>query len=215
MSSIKQIRANRRNAQRSTGPQTPAAKEHVRFNALTHGLRAETVVLPGEDQSKFDQHLARLSAAWLPEDDVEKDFVEQIAVNQWKLVRIDKSEAKIYAPGALPPGELALAIHRLYLTQARLERSISCTIADLQNYRKDRLARHAQDTPKPDEIFSGGLIWKSSAEDPGSYSVLPKVRGLDGVWREIPRELLADFPKPPAPSDKTAPPVNPKPNGSA
>ncbi len=136
-------------------------------------------------------------------------------VNQWKLVRIDKSEAKIYAPGALPPGELALAIHRLYLTQARLERSISCTIADLQNYRKDRLARHAQDTPKPDEIFSGGLIWKSSAEDPGSYSVLPRVRGLDGVWREIPRELLADFPKPPAPGDKTAPPVNPKPNGSA
>ena len=163
-----------------------------------HGLRAESAVIPGEDQSKFDQHLERLSAAWMPQDDMEKSLVEQIAVNQWKLARIDRSEARIHDP-AVPPGEFALAIHRVYLTQVRLERSVSSTIADLDRYRKSRIERHADAAPKANETYSVGLIC-STSEGVHSYSVLPKVRGLDGVWREIPREVLGDFPKPPAPA---------------
>src|ERR1039458_5144949 len=167
MATINQIRANRSNAKRSTGPQTSAGKAGVRFNALVHGLRAESAVIPGEDQSKFDQLLERLSAAWMPQDDMEKSLVEQIAVNQWKL--------------------------------ARLERSVSRTIADLDRYRKSRIERHADAAPKANETYSVGLIC-STSEGVHSYSVLPKVRGLDGVWREIPREVLGDFPKPPAPA---------------
>ena len=182
MSSIKQIRANRRNAQRSTGPQTPAAKEHVRFNALTHGLRAETVVLPGEDQSKFDQHLARLSAAWLPEDDVEKDFVEQIAVNQWKL--------------------------------ARIERSISGTIADLDHYRKTRLQRHKEVGLTETENYKGGAIWGTSEQN-RIYILLPQVRGPDGVWRKIPHAVLGDLSQYSDSDDETKPPIVPEPDGRA
>src|ERR1039458_337476 len=147
MATINQIRANRSNAKRSTGPQTSAGKAGVRFNALVHGLRAESAVIPGEDQSKFDQLLERLSAAWMPQDDMEKSLVEQIAVNQWKLARIDRSEARIHDP-AVPPGEFALAIHRVYLTQVRLERSVSSTIADLDRYRKSRIERRAA-APQP------------------------------------------------------------------
>jgi hypothetical protein len=198
MSTINQIRANRRNAKKSTGPNTPEGKERTRFNGLIHGLRAESAVIPGEDQSKFDQHLERLSAAWMPQDDMEKSLVEQIAVNQWKLARIDRSEARIHDP-AVPPGEFALAIHRVYLTQARLERSVSSTIADLERYRKQRIERHAEIAPKANQTYTAGLIC-STSEGVHSYSVLPKVRGLDGVWREIPREVLGDFPKPPAPA---------------
>src|ERR1035441_2570903 len=106
MATIKQIRANRRNAQKSTGPKTPEGKDKVRFNALVHGLRAESAIIPGEDQSKFDQHLERISNAWQPQDDMEKSLVEQIAVNQWKLARIDRSEARIHDP-AVPPREFA------------------------------------------------------------------------------------------------------------
>jgi len=130
------------------------------------------------------------------------------------LARIDRSEATIYAPGALPPGEFALAIHRVYLTQVRLERSISSTIADLDRYRKTRLERLADIAPKANETYQTGLIWATS-EGVRSYTVLPKVRGLDGVWREIPREVLGDFTQPPASGDQTAPPVTPKPNGQA
>ena len=54
MTSEKQIKANRNNAQKSTGPKTAEGKEIVRYNALGHGLRAETVLLlPGEDSEEL------------------------------------------------------------------------------------------------------------------------------------------------------------------
>jgi len=196
MNTIMQIRANRRNAKKATGPKTRyplgQGKEPSRFDAVVHGLRAGSVVIPGEQKAKFDQHLERLSAAWKPQDDMEKSLVEQIAVNQWKLARIDRSEARIHDP-AMKPGELALAI------QARLERSISNTIANLGRYRKQRLARKVETEPQPNEIYKGGLIWYDE-DGKGHYAVLPRVRGLDGEWREIPREVLADFPDPPDPA---------------
>ena len=210
MATIKQIRANQRNAQKSTGPQSPEAKERVRFNALVHGLRAESTVIPGEDQSKFDQHLERLSAAWMPQDDMEKSLVEDIAVTQWKLARIDRNEARIHDP-AVPSGEYALALHRIYLTQTRLQRAISSTIADLQRYRKERTERLKEEHDKTPAQIKMGLVWHA----PGGshYAVLPRILGLDGAWREIPREVLGDFPNPTPSSDPTAPPIAPKPNG--
>ncbi|MFO0890065.1 MAG: hypothetical protein U0790_13110 [Isosphaeraceae bacterium] len=55
MTSPARIEANRRNAQKSTGPRTEAGKGKVRLNALKHGLDAQTVVLPHEDAAKFEQ----------------------------------------------------------------------------------------------------------------------------------------------------------------
>ena len=46
MISEKQLDANRRNAQLSTGPQTPEGRAAVRNNALTHGLTAQYAVMP-------------------------------------------------------------------------------------------------------------------------------------------------------------------------
>ena len=43
--SAAKLEANRRNAQKSTGPRTEAGKECSKLNAVTHGLRAETLVL--------------------------------------------------------------------------------------------------------------------------------------------------------------------------
>src|ERR1700757_4550142 len=42
-------RINRENAAKSTGPKTDEGKANSRRNALKHGLRAETLVLPGEN----------------------------------------------------------------------------------------------------------------------------------------------------------------------
>jgi hypothetical protein len=194
MSSINQIQANRRNAKKSTGPKTPEGKQHTRFNSLVHGLRAESAVIPGEDQTRFDQHLESLNNAWMPQDDMEKSLVLQIAVNQWKLARLDRAEARIHDP-AVPAGDFALALHRVYLTQIRLERSVSNTIADLERYRKQRIERKIERKKDvaPDEgvCFQMGLIWELG-EGQRHYTVLPRVRGLDGVWREIPYELLGD-----------------------
>jgi hypothetical protein len=45
VTSDKQTQANRRNAQKSTGPKTPEGKAAVRHNALKHGLLAERVLV--------------------------------------------------------------------------------------------------------------------------------------------------------------------------
>jgi hypothetical protein len=42
--STKRAEANRRNAQHSTGPRSPEAKNRTRLNALKHGMRAKTPI---------------------------------------------------------------------------------------------------------------------------------------------------------------------------
>ena len=46
--SDKQHQANCKNAQQSSGPKTPEGKTAVRLNALTHGLRARSLILSYE-----------------------------------------------------------------------------------------------------------------------------------------------------------------------
>src|SRR5687768_17091307 len=46
--SARRLAANRRNAQRSTGPRTDAGKRRASRNALKHGLCSTSACLPGE-----------------------------------------------------------------------------------------------------------------------------------------------------------------------
>jgi len=187
MASIKQIQANRRNAQKSGGARSQAA------NALAHGPRAQSAVISGESQAEFDEHFERLSAALMPQDDFEKSLVEQIAVTQWKLARIDRREARIHDP-AMSATDYASAIHSHYRTPERLERSISATIADLERYRKQRLRRQKDVTHhEKEDWYDMGLVW-DDGKGHGHYAVLPRIRGLDGVMREIPAEVMGDVP---------------------
>ena len=48
------IHANRLNAQRSTGPRTPAGKARVAQNAIRHGILCDQAVLPTEDRRQFE-----------------------------------------------------------------------------------------------------------------------------------------------------------------
>jgi len=60
MSTRKQISANRKNAQKSTGPRTAAGKAVSARNALKSGVDSEAQLLPGEDPAA----LARLTAEY-------------------------------------------------------------------------------------------------------------------------------------------------------
>ena len=48
MASKNKVTANRKNAKKSTGPKTAADKKAVKMNPLSHGLQAESLMIPGE-----------------------------------------------------------------------------------------------------------------------------------------------------------------------
>ena len=211
MATIKQLNANRRNAQKSTGPRTPEGKNKSRFNAVKHGGRAESLLIPGEDPAAFEALRQELIQDWLPQDTMEKLMVEQIAVNEWKSRRLDRAAARVERD-LEDTSDYVMSMNRLSLIQARLERSRDHAIDALKRYRVEHAERHKESGSGEAKRFRKGMTYGTCPED-RSYFILPEVCGLDGVWRTIPRELLGDFPKP-APTAGPAPQLPPKPNGS-
>ena len=96
MTSDKQLEANRLNAQKSTGPRTDEGKAIAKLNALRHGLLAQDVVLPGENESAFDALYEQLREEFSPQGELEFRLVERIATSCWRLRRIGKVEAGIF-----------------------------------------------------------------------------------------------------------------------
>jgi hypothetical protein len=93
MASDAQIAANRRNAQRSTGPRTPEGKAAVRLNALSHGLSARAVLLPGEDPTELHLICERLLASC--EDENRRFLLEEMAVTQFEIARMRRLQVDI------------------------------------------------------------------------------------------------------------------------
>ncbi len=87
------LAANRRNAQKSTGPRTDAGKEKAKMNATTHGLRAETLVLLDEDPQVLDERKEAWRACLLPADDVEERLVDSAVVHTWMQDRARRAQA--------------------------------------------------------------------------------------------------------------------------
>ena len=110
MASDKQIQANRLNAQKSTGPQSPEGKQRVAHNRLKHGLAGEHVVLANEDKSAFDNLLATLNNNWDPHSETEAFLVETLAFNQWRLLRIGRMEQASLSRKHQSYGQLSLTM---------------------------------------------------------------------------------------------------------
>src|SRR4051812_40097170 len=92
MASQKQIEANRRNAQKSTGPVTDLGKATAKFNALKHGMTASTAVLPYEDAHSYAELRESFVATYKPANAVEASLVETIANSYWRLLRVRRVE---------------------------------------------------------------------------------------------------------------------------
>src|ERR1700676_2502519 len=146
MATLKQFEANRRNAQKSTGPQTPEGKAAVSMNALRHGLRARSVLLPGEDRQEFTQLCDDLEVEWHPQSRTEQFYVEQMAVSQWKLCRMEVTEVNIFKDADSAKNQLSL-LDRLWQAECRLERSYARAQRELQRLQASR----PQPNPQPEE----------------------------------------------------------------
>jgi hypothetical protein len=96
MTTPARIEANRRNALKSTGPTTALGKALSSRNALRHGFRSRSVLLPTEDPAEYFAFLDRLCAEFPPTSPSREAFLDQMAGAYWKLGRLQRIENGIY-----------------------------------------------------------------------------------------------------------------------
>jgi hypothetical protein len=162
MATQAQIIANRRNAQKSTGPQTPQGKALASQNSLKHGLLARRNVITTESQEEFDLHRDTLLNELDPQTPMESMLADRIVSLSWRLKRADliqnqtfdalheESTAKpfpaltrLLTPENQDPdlilGRIALkdfsnerVLDRLLMYERRIEHSLFKTMQELQ-----------------------------------------------------------------------------------
>ena len=96
MTSFRQIEANRRNAQLSTGPVTEDGKRKSRRNAVRHGLTAETVIEALEDADDYAAFEMAVTSGYDARTAVERELILRLASLLWRLRRATAIESGLF-----------------------------------------------------------------------------------------------------------------------
>jgi hypothetical protein len=105
MATEKQIKANRRNALRSTGPKTAVGKTISSVNSIRHGFYATTVLLPDEDREEFLRLARRIVLAHQPCGVLEEEHVRSIVETRWQLRRATRVDSELFQMYGFSEGE--------------------------------------------------------------------------------------------------------------
>lgn len=149
MATVKQLAANRRNAQRSTGPKSAEGKAISSRNALKHGVLSQRAVADHEDREAFESLLAQLIEEHTPVTSFECTLVERISILIWREKRLAEAEAERLRHSYQHAREFAftnpleaLPLRDQYLVgryQGMLGRQIRDTLKDLREEQDRRL----------------------------------------------------------------------------
>ncbi len=195
MPTLSQIEANRRNAQRSTGPRTVEGKAASSMNALKSGIDAESTVIPGEDAAALAALTEQFYQDCQPQTVIESVLVDNIIHATWRLRRFARIDAELlihmtedtnYPSPNAPAGK---AFHQSSTTQSRLQRRINDTsrlqreaIKDFQYIQAERPQPQPQPVPQPTAIDSLqppiGFVSQTGIPEPFSAPVAsPQLTG--------------------------------------
>ncbi len=169
--SDKQLAANRRNAQFSTGPRTEAGKERSSLNGFKHPELGLTALMVDEDREAQSEFVREYLADLAPQGFHELQIARTIAMDSWRLNRIKAVEENIFAWGfavehkdccssEIPQVENAMIhavsymhysnrIDKLSLYESRLSRTIARNIELLRKSQAERRNRIAQPQAAP------------------------------------------------------------------
>ena len=150
MASQKQIEANRRNAEKSTGPRSVAGKAVSRMNALKSGLHAESEIIRGENAADLEALSAEYIERFHPTTPEQRFYVDILIRDDWKLRRLSKAEAEFWDYTMEGVCRLEEANQTFALLQRRinnLERSYKTALRELE-----RLQSPMPDGPGPQPL---------------------------------------------------------------
>ncbi|MGH9655541.1 MAG: hypothetical protein ACRD6B_19020 [Bryobacteraceae bacterium] len=149
MATAKQIAANRRNAQKSTGPKSVETKAKVAQNGVKHGLCAKFRVLKElEKQEDFDALLNQLMEDEQPVGQAEIELVVKMAEHTWLAKRALRFQNQCFAlepksPEQVKKGEIPVGVDLTYLEyyvryHAAQDRAYQRASTELQKRKKAR-----------------------------------------------------------------------------
>ncbi len=96
MSTLRQIEANRRNAQKSTGPTSVAGKAASSMNALKTGIHAKSLILASEKLADLEQLIAEYYHRHAPTSPEARLAVDELIHCEWLLRRYRAAETQMW-----------------------------------------------------------------------------------------------------------------------
>ena len=138
MSTEAQIRANRANAELSTGPRSETGKGASSQNRATHRFSSKIfLVLPWERQEEYDELLRDLRATLAPENPLEENLIVTMAQSQWLVRRAVKlQQYTFHSDLAFCEEPKNLALYLRY--QTTHERAFDRALKQLQTLRAEK-----------------------------------------------------------------------------
>ena len=97
MATLRQIEANRRNAQKSTGPTSATGKAVSSMNALKTGIHAKSLLLPSEKLADLEQLIDEYYASHNPTTPEARSLVDDLIYGEWLKRRLRAAETQIWA----------------------------------------------------------------------------------------------------------------------
>jgi hypothetical protein len=193
MSTSRQRRANRANAQKSTGPTSPEGKAKSCLNHLSHGLTSNLEhLIPGEDVDDLKAMVNDLMNEHLPATPTEQILVEKMAQSQWTCMRSFRLENLLFVTQRVRgdhfsiPGQISLLLRY----QAAADRSFHKAHAELVKAQKER--------GKSEIGFESQNAGKPAKNEPVKFEFIPREWGY-GI--RIARSTTPDAP----PAGESAP----------
>lgn len=141
MTSERQIAANRRNAQRSTGPRSPEGREISSRNSQRHGVLSQRVTTDIEENELYERMLNSFMDEYGPRSETEILLVERLANLFWRerrLIQTERSQlslqqSDIYAASMAKDQSLNLTDQLLIgRYQTMLTNQINITISQIE-----------------------------------------------------------------------------------
>jgi len=161
MATIKQIEANRLNAQKSTGPKTPAGKARSSRNAFIHGLSSQRPTVTIENSAEFNAFANKFMDQYEPLDPSEIFLVRRIACMAWRIQRAQcyetlvldnlccsipeddtRTDQDVFSQLLLDDFRNHQTLAKLQRYETQLERSILRCMKELRDSRKARDANY-------------------------------------------------------------------------
>ena len=144
MSKMSKQIANMANAQKSTGPVTPAGKARSAMNSRTHGLCAKDVVIGPEEQADYHAMLEAYLLELDPDGPIEQTLFSEIVGAAWQLGRVQHMETEACAGKSsyteiLDDDTLQKKLDRLARHHTRIERTFHRCLKQLKALQKERV----------------------------------------------------------------------------